>query len=309
MTLRHLRIFVEVARTGKMSTAAANCFISQPTVSQAIRELEDYYHVLLFERLSKKLFITQEGQTLLTYAQRTLDQYRLLEEAMDGVGTKTTLRIGATITIGTCLLSGIINSLKQRFESLSTYTYVGNTKVIEEKLLKSELDVGIVEGTIENPDLICEPIAGDFLVLAAAPDHPLAAKSNITVEELKNQDFVIREYGSGTRKLFNDYMNHLKIPFHIACEAGCPEAIKRAVLYNRCLTAISVRLLEDEIKTNSIRIFLNKENAWNRSFYLVYHKDKFVTEPMRQLKDIMKVYEKPYFPDNYSFGTITVQTS
>ncbi len=309
MTLRHLRIFIEVARTGKMSTAAANCFISQPTVSQAIRELEEYYHVLLFERLSKKLFITQEGQTLLAYAQRTLEQYRLLEEAMDSVGTKTNLRIGATITIGTCLLSGIINALKQRFEALSTYTYVGNTKVIEEKLLKAELDVGIVEGTIESPDLICEPIAGDFLVLAAAPDHPLAARSCITVENLRDQDFVIREFGSGTRKLFYDYMNHLKIPFHIACEAGCPEAIKRAVLYNHCLTVISVRLLEDEIKDQSIRIFLNKENAWNRSFYLVYHKDKFVTEPMRQLKDIMKAYEKPYFPENQSYGMVSSHIS
>lgn len=305
MTLRHLRIFLEVARTGKMSTAAANCFISQPTVSQAIRELEDYYHVLLFERLSKRLYITPEGRTLMTFAQRTLDQYRLLEEAMDGMGSKKSLRIGATITVGTCLLSEIINALKQHFEPLSTYTYVANTKLIEDKLLKAELDVGIVEGTVESPDLICEPIADDFLVLAAAPQHPLSARTTIPVRELSGQDFVIREYGSGTRKLFTDYMNSNKVPINIACEAGCPEAIKRAVLYNNCLTAMSVRLLENEIKNDSLRIFLNKENAWNRSFYLVYHKDKYVTEPMRQLKDIMKAYETPYFPKGSAYGYIT----
>lgn len=305
MTLRHLRIFLEVARTGKMSTAAANCFISQPTVSQAIRELEEHYHVLLFERLSKRLYITPEGRTLMTFAQRTLDQYRLLEEAMDSMGSKTSLRIGATITVGTCLLSEIINALKQHFEPLATYTYVGNTKLIEDKLLKAELDVGIVEGTIESPDLICEPIADDFLVLAAAPGHPLASRATIPVHELSGQDFVIREYGSGTRKLFTDYMNRNKVTINIACEAGCPEAIKRTVLYNNCLTAMSVRLLENEIKNDSLRIFLNKENAWNRSFYLVYHKDKFVTEPMRQLKVIMKAYETPYFPADSTYGYIT----
>lgn len=305
MTLRHLKIFVEVARTGKMSTAAQNCYISQPTVSQAIRELEEHYHVRLFERLSKKLFITPEGRMLLTHAIRTLEQYRLLEEAMNGMDSRTSLRIGATITIGTCLLSNIINDLKQRIDALSSYTYVGNTRTIEEKLLKSELDVGIVEGIIESPDLISTPIADDYLVLAVSPGHPLAQKTSLCISDLKDQDFVLREPGSGTRKLFTDYMARMNVPFHIACESSCPEAIKRTVLYNGCFTAISVRLVENEVKNGALNIYLNKEKAWNRAFYLVYHKDKFVTSPMLALKDIMKKYEVPYLPREINIGSIT----
>lgn len=305
MTLRHLKIFVEVARTGKMSTAALNCFISQPTVSQAIRELEEHYHVRLFERLSKKLFITPEGRILLTHAIRTLEQYHLLEEAMSGMDNQTSLRIGATVTIGTCLLSNIVNDLKQRIDALSIYTYVGNTRIIEEKLLKSELDIGIVEGIVESPDLISTPIADDYLVLAASLNHPLAGRSSLHISELKDQNFVLRESGSGTRKLFTDYMARMNIPFHIVSEAGCPEAIKRAVLYNGCLTAISVRLIENEVRNQSLHIYLNKEKAWNRSFYLVYHKDKFVTGPMLALKSIMKKYEVPYLPRENNIGSIT----
>lgn len=305
MTLRHLKIFVEVARTGKMSSAAQNCFISQPTVSQAIRELEEHYQVRLFERLSKKLFITSEGKMLLTHAIRTLEQYRLLEEAMSGIDSKTTLRIGATITIGTCLLSNVINDLKQHIDALSIYSFVGNTCSIEEKLLKSELDVGIVEGIVESPDLICTPIAADYLVLAAGHEHPLAHKTNLHITDLKDQNFVLRESGSGTRKLFTDYMAKINIPFNIVCEAGCPETIKRAVLYNNCLTALSVRLVETELKNNLLKIYLNTENDWNRSFYLVYHKDKYVTEAMLALKDIIKKYEIPKLPKESCIGSIT----
>ena len=305
MTLRHMKIFVEVARTGKMSTAAQNCFISQPTVSQAIRELEEHYHVRLFERLSKKLFITPEGRTLLTHAIRTLEQYRILEETMSGMDSHSSLRIGATITIGSCLLSNIINDLEHRIDGVSTYTYVGNTRMIEEKLLKSELDTGIVEGIVESPDLISIPIASDYLVLAAGPNHALATKPSLNIGDLEGQNFILREPGSGTRKLFTDYMARMNVPYHIVSESGCPEAIKRGVLYNGYLTAISVRLVENEVRNQSMHIYRNKENAWNRSFYLVYHKDKFVTDPMLALKDIMKRYEIPYLPREHNIGTIT----
>lgn len=305
MTLRHLKIFVEVARTGKMSTAAQNCFISQPTVSQAIRELEEHYHVRLFERLSKKLYITPAGRMLLTHAMHTLAQYQLLEEAMNGISSRSSLHIGATITIGSCLLSDIVNDLNKRMDALSLYTYVGNTRTIEEKLLKSELDVGIVEGRVESPDLIATPIADDYLVLAAAPDHPLARKSLLHINELSGQKFVLRESGSGTRKLFTDYMSRMNVPYHIVCEAGCPDAIRQAVQNNGCLTAISVRLVEKDIKNHTLCIYRNKENAWDRSFYLVYHKDKFVTSPMLALKDIMKNYAVPVLPPDSPVGCIT----
>ncbi|HIQ98530.1 MAG TPA: LysR family transcriptional regulator [Candidatus Scybalocola faecavium] len=305
MTLRHLKIFVEVARTGKMSAAAQNCYISQPTVSQAIRELEEHYQVRLFERLSKKLFITPEGKTLFSYAVRTLEQYQQLEDAMNGMEKGNSLRLGATITIGTCLLPGIINDLDQAIHPLSQYTYVGNTHTIEEMLLKSQLDIGIVEGIVESPDLISIPIARDYLVLAAAPDHPIARMPQVHISQLKDYSFVLRESGSGTRKLFTDYMTRVNVPLQVICEAGCPDAIKRIVLYNRYLTAISVRLVENEMKSSSLKIFLNKENAWDRSFYLVYHKDKFVTEPMRALKDIMQKYKEPWLPDPDHIGYIT----
>lgn len=295
MTIRHLRIFVEVAETGSMSTAAKNCFITQPTVSQTIRELEKHYHVNLFERLSKRLYITPAGEQLLAYAKKVLLQSDLLETNMQEFASVERLRIGATITLGACLLSSVINDLHNLHPRLHTYACVANTSLIEQKLLNSELDVALVEGIITSSDLVSIPVVNDFLVLAMAKDHPLASKKELCLTDLSQYDFVMREKGSGTRKLFEDYLIHNNIPYNIALEATCMDAIKNAVLYNHCISAISIRLVEQEIKSGQIHIVLNSDAAWNRHFYLVHHKDKFISEPMRSLQTIMQRFQGPDF--------------
>lgn len=305
MTIRHLRIFAEVAETGQMSAAARKCYLTQPTVSQAIRELEEHYSTRLFERLSKKLYITEEGKLLLEYARKVLQQYDLLETSMEEQCAKQHLRIGATITVGACLLSSVMNDLKAAHPLLDTYACVANTSLIERKLLSSELDVALVEGIITSPDLITIPVVDDFLVLAMATDHPLAGKKQLHVKELEPWDFVMREKGSGTRKLFEDYLIRHGVTCHIAWEATCLDAFKNAILYNGCLSAMSVRLVEREVAAGQIHIVRNMESDWNRSFYLVYHKDKFFSEPMRTLEGIMHKYKCPELPPQVETGLLT----
>lgn len=306
MTIRHLRIFVEVAETGSMSTAAKNCFISQPTVSQTIHELEKHYNVNLFERLSKKLYITPAGKQLLAYARKVLSQFDVLETNMEEYAASDQIRIGATITVGACLLSSIINDMKDLHPLLDTYACVANTSLIERKLLNSELDVALVEGMISSPDLVSVPVVDDFLVLAMAKDHPLAAQKETYLKDLSQYDFVMREKGSGTRKLFEDYLIQNQVPYHIAWEATCLDAIKSAILYNQCISAISVRLVEHEIQNGLIHVILNSDSAWNRNFFLVYHKDKFISEPMRSLQEIMHRFKCPEFLKDRETGILHI---
>lgn len=305
MTIRHLRIFIAVAETGKMSAAAERCFLSQPTVSQAIRELEDHYSIRLFERFSKKLYITEAGLQLLQYAKSVISQYDILETNMLDFQSGRQIRIGATITVGACMLSSVLNDLKHLHPFLHTYSCVANTSLIEKKLLNSELDVGIVEGIITSPNLVTIPIIEDFLVLAMAKEHPLASEKQIPVQNLTPYEFVIREKGSGTRKLFEEYMERHGIDFHIAMEATCLDAIKSAVLYNNYISPISVRLVEQEIRRQQIHIVRNLESDWNRHFYLVYHKDKLFSEPMRSLEQIMHTYKCPEFLEESHPGYLT----
>ena len=305
MTIRHLKIFAAVAETGKMSAAAERCFITQPTVSQSIRELEEHYGVRLFERFSHKLYITEAGEQLLQYARQVISQFDILETNMQSFQAESHLRLGATITVGACLLSSILNDLRECHPALHIYSCVANTSLIEQKLLNSELDVALVEGVIQSPSLIAIPVVEDFLVLAMSLEHPLASRNSIRITDLKPYEFVIREKGSGTRKLFEDYLERHHISCKFALEATCLDAIKNAVLYNGYLSAISVRLVEQEVKNHRIHIIRCQGTDWNRSFYLVYHKDKRFSEPMRSLERIMQTYQCPDFLIKEETGILT----
>lgn len=112
MTIRHLKIFLAVAETGKMSEAAARLYISQPTVSQAIRELEDHYGTRLFERLSKKLYITPAGKELYGGALKAVREFDQLEQNMKEGSLREVLRLGASITVGTCLIPALLKDFE-----------------------------------------------------------------------------------------------------------------------------------------------------------------------------------------------------
>lgn len=290
MTIRHLTIFVAVAETGKMSSAAAKFYISQPTVSQTIKELEEHYGVLLFDRISKKLYITEAGKNLLIYAKLVVDQFNQLEDNMF-TGFNEKLRIGATVTVGSCILSSVINQFKEKMPDVDTFSYVNNTKVIEDKLLNSELDVGIVEGRIKNHDLITLPVMKDSLVIVCNKNHRFAGKKKVSIKELEKENFVMREEGSGTRELFEHYMSKHGAKIKVSWEVSCPNAIKKAVMNNNCLAAISERLVEDEINTEEFYTIKCNDNSLERSFLMVYYKNKIFSESMKTLCDILESFD------------------
>lgn len=258
MTIRHLTIFVAVADLGSMSAAAASLYLSQPTVSQAIRELEKHYNGLLFERLGKKLYLTERGQLLLPQARNLIRQFQQLEELMLNQGQSSTLKLGSTITVGTCLTPFLIPRLQKNCPEIRVHSYVSNTKDIEQKLLRSELDVGIVEGEILSPDLTVLPIIDDCLVLAVGKDHPFYGKKRIQVQDLVGEPFAMREQGSGTRQLFEEYAAKHHIFVQTVWEANSPRALLNAVLYDRVLAVMSLRLMPHEIRMEKSGFFIIK---------------------------------------------------
>ena len=213
MTIRYLTIFLAVAEYGTMSAAAKHLYLSQPTVSQAIREMEQHYHGLLFERFGKKLYLTERGKLLLSHARDLVSRFEQLDELMLNQGQNERFRLGTTLTVGTCLAPALIGELEQSLTGLEVYSFVSNTHEIEEKLLKSELDAAVVEGEIQSPDLVVIPIIEDCLVLGCGSRHPFFEKIQISNSELNGQCFAMREQGSGTRQLFEDYVkrHHISI--------------------------------------------------------------------------------------------------
>lgn len=298
MTIRHLNIFVAVADYGSMSAAATHLYLSQPTVSQAIRELEKHYNGLLFERLGKKLYLTERGELLLPRARELVRQFEETEELILNQGQPLTLKLGSTITVGTCLTPRLIPELQKSCPDVKVSSYVSNTRAIEQKLLRSELDVGIVEGEIYSPDLHVLPIVDDRLVLAVGKEHPFYLKKVLHVQDLEQEQFAMREQGSGTRQLFEDYATRHQISFQTVWEANSPGTLLNAVLYDGVLSVMSLRLMYHEIRNDSIHVFQNENGEWNRKFKLVYHKNKFLTPVVHELERILHSYRNVEIPEN-----------
>lgn len=291
MTIRHMKIFTAVAESGSMSAAAKQLFITQPAVSQAVSELEAHYQTLLFDRLGHKLYITRQGEKFLVLAKQLLHQYDSMEDSMTAADNRIHLRIGSSMTVGTCLMPAIISEMEETHPLLDIYSLVNNTAEIERRLLNSSLDAAVVEGDIQSPHLISIPIVSDQLVLLCGKKHPFFTKQAVRASELRNMPFAMREKGSGTRKLFESYLSQHNLTIRTAWEANCPRSIANALLEQKLLSVMSYRLVQPELKEGRLKAFSNSSHAWNRTFKLVYHKDKILTPEIQNLKEILERHE------------------
>ena len=283
MTIRHLRIFIAVAEAGTMSGAARELYIAQPTVSQVIGEMEDAYGVQLFERLSKKLYITEAGKQLLQYSRHIVALFDEMERSLRNAGQSVTLRIGATLTVGSCLLAGLLRQFEETHPTIHTRAVVDNSRVIEKMLLEGTLDLALVEGQFSARELIVKPVIRDELVIICGQEHPFAKRTSIRAAELDGQDLILREPGSGTRALFEERMKNLGIPLRVKWTCYSSDAILSAAAENLGLGILSKRLAEEKIRQGILKILPVEDMTFSRYFSLVYHRDKFLSKPIQQL--------------------------
>ena len=274
ITLKHLTIFKEVARLKSMSKAAETLFISQPTISQKIQEIESYYGIKLFQRYSKHLGISEEGKIFLEHANKILADMEAMDDVFFHKKEAISLRLGLTLTVASTVAPQLIHDIKAKNPNLHINVYVDNTQTIESMLLENELDIAIVEGDIHNDNIIHENIIPDRLALVCSKKHPLASKNVITPEDLHNQEFICREKGSGTRSMLEQFMALYKTPYHIVWQCASWESIKQGVIHNHGLTLMSIRLLQNEIENGDIKVLHIEDWSWNRMFALCYRKNK-----------------------------------
>lgn len=291
MTIRHLKIFTTVADEGSMSMAAKKMHISQPSVSQAVSELEKYYGVKLFERLSQKIYLTKEGELMLSFSRHILDSFHQMEEAIGQAKKKTSLRIGCSVSVGTCLINDILDEAEKRMPDCEMQVVVANSSAIEKAVLCNEVDLGIVEGIIESKDLTTTPVCRDELVVVCGKNHPLAGEKGVSLEKLRGQNYISRESGSTERnqieRIFEEYGLQLNKTF---CSTNT-EAIKNAVIRGRGIAVFSRRVIEKECDEGSMVILPIEGITVTRNIHMVIHKNKYVSEGIKMIKEILSGYK------------------
>lgn len=281
MTLRHLKIFIMVADLGSMTAAAKALFISQPTISQAISELEEHYGIKIFDRLSKRLFITEKGTQLLSYARHITSLVSEMEQAMKNSDKSGTIKIGASLTIGTFLLPTLVSEFSRQFPGLHVKVITKNTQDIEKLITQNTIDFAIVEGIIHSPDIFAETFMDDKLLLVCGKKHPLYKTERISLAELNNLAFIVREQGSGTRELFENMMAANELSWQPAWECNGSDILKSAAISGIGVAVISQRLVGNELATGELSEIKIDGIDLKRKFSVIYHKNKYLTDSMK----------------------------
>jgi DNA-binding transcriptional LysR family regulator len=276
MNLNHLAVFHAVAQTGSMTLGAERLDISQPAVSKQVQELEHALSVHLFDRIGRRVHLSQAGEILADYARRLFALAHEAQEAMADVRAagRGRLVIGASTTIGTYLLPGVLAEFWRRHPRVELLVEIENTEQVHRRLARLELDVGLTEGFVEEEDLDAEIFHRDELVVIAPPSHRLAGKPRVSLSALQEEPFILREPGSGTRAVEERALACLKLPVRVAMALGSTEAIKRVVAESVGLAIVSRLAVHGECAAGTLAVLPVAGLHIERPLHLVRRKGR-----------------------------------
>lgn len=286
MSLRLLWIFKIVVETGGISAASKTLYMSQPAVSHAIAQLEERVHLHLFERIGKRLYVSESGKQFYQKTCQVLAMVEELETAAKQLHHRPPLRIGSSITNAIVLLPHLLSELKSRYQG-EIKVVVENARAIKEKLLVNEIDLAFLEGALTSDKFIAHPLFDYENLIFCAPDSPLQEKAGCSLKELIHEDWLLREKGSAIRDTFDSVMNLLDQEIQPAWESSNSQVLIEAVKANQGISILPTQLLQREIAEHTIALLPTKEKVLCKN-HIVYHKEKYVQEGMKAVLDYCK---------------------
>lgn len=267
LNLHHLRIFTSVAEQGGFSRAAAALRLSQPAVSKSVRELEREVGAPLFERGGRTPRLTESGVLLFARARELFaversaeEELRVLRGLEGGV-----LRVGASTTVITYLLPPYLARFRAAHPDVVLKVASANTRDIARALLERRLDVALVEGPVEDARIQVVSWRDDELVVIGPPDHPLARRRRVALEELARESFIVRERGSGTRRVAEQALNERGVTLRVGMQLASTEAIKQAVVAGLGLAIVSRAAIADQLALGRLAVIPLRDVSLHRA--------------------------------------------
>jgi len=288
MTLRDLRIFVAVCDCGSVTAASRKLSISQPSVSAAVKDIETEFEVKLFDRISRKLFLTETGRQLLGQARYLINQYDRMESGLRNRTLNGVLRVGASITIGDRFLPALVPAFQREHGSVRVKATIDSSDKIESMILENELDLALIETMPRHTRIASSVFMADELAIVCANGHPLAAGGQITPDQISQSDFLLPGKESGTRELFDGTMALHDIRIEPVWESVSTRATIRAVKAGLGLAVLPYWTVQEEIDARAISVLKAPGIELKRNCYIIRHVDKFVSEPIRDFIEICR---------------------
>lgn len=275
LNFHQLHIFFTVAEKGSFSHAAGALHMTQPAVTMQVQALEDYFGVKLFHRSTKRIELSEAGRALLPFAKRSIELIRETDVAMSKFTRmiEGRLQLGASLTMGEYILPRLLGPFSKEYPNISVSMKVMNTTQILDEVLGHQLNFGLVEAPIRHPDVHTEPILSDELKLIVPANHPLADLETVSFDEVLKYPFVLREQGSGTRRVMEEELARRSIDYsamNIVMELGSTGAIKSAVEAGLGISILSQSSVKHEVTLGLLHIKQIENISFERSFYAIY---------------------------------------
>ncbi len=283
MTIRHMQIFAAVYRQESVTKAAEELHMTQPAVTRAIHEIEQHYGIRLFERMHRRLLVTEAGRELYTYAVHILDSFDQMEKELHDWDQAGVIRIGATMTLGSEFLPDILRRFLKEHPQIAVRAMVDNASRLQTALLSNELDLALIEGTVTEPDLVAEPFAEDRLVLVVPPDSKLREKETVKVSELSAYPLLLRNPGSVGRRLVDSVFAARGLSVEPMLESASTGAILSFVQEGLGISLLPESLVQRQIRSGEVASVPIEDESFQRQNYLVWHKNKHLTASMKEL--------------------------
>lgn len=301
MTIRHLKIFLAVCDGGCNTTRAAEALtMAQPAVSLALKELEQYYGVVLFDRVGRHLQITAAGKRLWEYASHITSLFDDMEKGMRDWDTFGILRVGASITIGSQFLPKYVKAFYARHPGTEIRAVIEPSDRLEAQILSSDLDLALMEGVSHSPSLESEEYMEDHLVVICPARGRFVQGQTLTQEEFRSQKFLLREPGSGTRETFQRAMEEAGLAVEPIWEAMSTTALVNAVINGLGITVLPHRMVLGPLSKGLVVSVRVEGLEFRRKYYIVRHRAKYLTASARAFLDLCRSYEMDYPMPRYS---------
>jgi DNA-binding transcriptional LysR family regulator len=293
MADRRLQVFFTVAKQLSFTKAAELLFMTQPAVTFQVKQLEEHFNTRLFERSHGKISLTPAGALTMDYAERILN----LTQEMDARISELTgqvsgpLLIGASTTIAEYMLPKLLGEFKRLHPETQARLTVANSETIEHKVADHTLDLGLIESTSHNPNLVSRICCEDELVMICATTSDLARQSVVSPLELASHPYISREPGSGTRECIDDYFRQNGVnldDLNLVMELGSREAIKGAVCAGLGAAVVSATTVAREVKLGDL-VAVPMTPPLRRQLSLVYPQEKFRSKLLQAFLDFIEV--------------------
>jgi len=290
---RHLEIFCKVVELKSFSKAAHAVFLAQPSVSERIATLESRIGTQLLDRLGRQVVPTAAGKLLYTHACVLMEMKNHACNEMQGfLGIKKgEIHIGGSTIPGEYIFPKILEYFREKYPFVTVTLTVSDTSDIEQRVMNGNFELGVVGSKSTSENLICRELWKDELVLAVPAEHKWAGKQQVPFEDLSNEPLILRETGSGTLKIIEEY---LKMPvtkdinsLNIVARLGSSTAVKEGIKSGLGISILSSRAIDTELKTGILKALKIENLTMQRKFYLIRDKRRNVSPLCRAMLDFL----------------------